>query len=155
MDIADERASQAHAPCQGSRKGQYRSNKENLRKSQVRESEVEMMRTFTAEARTDAFDDAAIETQTAWCKQRPLHHQRSVQIRHHGVKQQRGCLNTQDGRITEGLHTEDETDAVRIERRGTLGPTKHHHPDGIMGQPKGRKPLDNKEPQPASPWTPV
>src|SRR5260221_10555651 len=96
--------------------GQYRSNKENVRKSQVRESEVEMMRTFTAEARTDAFDDAAIETQTAWCKQRPLHHQRSVQIRHHGVKQRKGGLKTQKGRITEGLDTEDETEAVRIGR---------------------------------------
>src|SRR5260221_10713223 len=119
-------------PC-----GQYRSNKENVRKSQVRESEVEMMRTFTAEARTDAFDDAAIETQTAWCKQRPLHHQRSVQIRHHGVKQRRGCLNTQDGRITEGLHTEDETDAVRIERRVRLGGIMYRDANGIMGEQEG------------------
>src|SRR5260221_10841722 len=98
------------SPC-----GQYRSNKENVRKSQVRESEVEMMRTFTAEARTDAFDDAAIEKQTALCKEPPLHQQISVQIRHHGVKQRRRCLNTPDGRITEGLHTEDETHALRVE----------------------------------------
>src|SRR5258708_22911926 len=112
-----------------------------------------MMTTFTAEAGTDAFDDAAIETQTAWCKQRPLHHERSVQIGQYGVKQRRGWLNTQDGRITEGLHTEDETDAVRIERRVRLGRIKHHHANGIMGQQEGIQLLESKQRQTASQGT--
>ena len=122
--------------CSGTRKGQYRLNKEDVSKGSVFEGDVVMLRPFATEPSTDVFDDATIEAQSPGSTQCPFGGQVGTQTLEGALDLLRRSERALNDGLSQHLDGSGETDAIGVQALA-LGRLQHQAADQRMSQQQG------------------